>query len=43
MRDVQYFKVYRISKRMPNMQPIGARKVNSNMHLSLKGNRIVQL
>lgn len=34
--------LYRISKRMPNMRPIGARKVNSNMHLSLKGNRIVQ-
>lgn len=34
--------LYRISKRMPNMRPIGAGEVNSIMHLSLKGNRIVQ-
>ena len=34
--------LYRISKIMPNMRPMGAREVNSTMHLSLKGNRIVQ-
>ena len=34
--------LYRISKIMPNMRPMGARGANSAMHLSLKGNRIGQ-